>query len=68
MSGKNVVSNGVKCVLEHNSEVSIGEDCRFSDEVLLQCGSRHAVISLDDKKQVNIDKSIISIGNHVWLG
>lgn len=68
MSGNNVVSNGVKCVLEHNSEVSIGEDCMFSDEVLIQCGSQHAVISLDDKRQVNIDKSIISIGNHVWLG
>ena len=68
MSGNNVLSNGVKCVLEFNSEVFIGKDCMFSDEVLLQCGSQHAVISLDDKKQVNIDKSIISIGNHVWLG
>jgi acetyltransferase-like isoleucine patch superfamily enzyme len=68
MSGRNIVSNGVKCVLEHNSEVSIGEDCMFSDEVLIQCGSQHAVISLDDKRQVNIDKSIINIGNHVWLG
>lgn len=68
LAGKNVVSNGVKCVLERNSKVSIGEDCMFSEEVLIQCGSQHSVISLEDKRQINVDRSIVNIGNHVWLG
>lgn len=68
LTGNNVVSNGVKCVLDRNSRVSIGEDCMFSDEVLIQCGSQHSVISLEDKRQINVDKSMVNIGNHVWLG
>ena len=68
LAGKNIVANSVKCVLEHNARVSIGEDCMFSDEVLIQCGSQHSVISLDDRRQINVDKSLINVGNHVWLG
>ena len=68
LSGNNIVANGVKCVLEHNSQVFIGQDCMFSDEVLIQCGSQHSVISLEDKRQINVDKSIVNIGSHVWLG
>ena len=66
--GDNVVSNGVKCVLEHGSDVSIGKDCMFSDEVLMQCGSQHSIISLEEGRQINTGKSIIKIGDHVWLG
>lgn len=68
LSGNNILANGVKCVLEPNSQVNIGQDCMFSDEVLIQCGSQHSVISLDDKRQINVDKSIVNIGDHVWLG
>lgn len=68
LAGKNIVANSVKCVLEHNSRLFIGEDCMFSDEVLMQCGSQHSVISLDEKRQINVDKSLINVGNHVWLG
>lgn len=66
--GDNIVSNGVTCVLEHGSAVSIGKDCMFSDDVLIQCGSQHSIISLEEKRQINTDKSIVKIGDHVWLG
>lgn len=68
LSGNNIAASEVKCVLEHNSQVSIAKDCLLSDEVLIQCGSQHSVISLEDKQQINVDKSIINIGSHVWLG
>ena len=68
LAGMNAVANGVRCVLEEDSEVVIGKDCMFSDEVLLQCGSQHAVISLDDMCQLNEGSSSIHIEDHVWLG
>ena len=68
LSGKNIRCNGAKCIMERNAEISIGADCMFSDEVLIQCGSQHSIISLEDKRQINTDKSIINIGDHVWLG
>lgn len=67
LNGNNYVSNGVKCVLEPNSLVQIGKECMFSDEVLIQCGSQHSLICLDEKRQINIEKSSINIGDHVWL-
>ena len=68
MLGNNIVSNGVKCVLEQGSEVIIDKDCMFSDEVLIQCGSQHSVISLEENRQINIEDSVIRVGDHVWLG
>ena len=68
LRGNNIFSGGVKCILEHGSEVNIGEDCMFSDDVLIQCGSQHALICLEEKRQINTERSLINIQDHVWLG
>ncbi len=68
LRGNNIYSNGVKCILEHDSMVILGEDCMFSDDVLIQCGSQHALICLEEKRQINTERSLINIHDHVWLG
>lgn len=63
---KNTTSNGTRIILI-NSDVNIGEDCMFSDNVLLQSTDQHGLIDLNKKKFVNNYKKTINIKNHVWL-
>lgn len=68
IEGHNITAGGVRCILDRNSEVWIGRDCMFSEDVLIQCGSQHALICLDSKRQLNVHSSKIIIEDHCWLG
>ena len=53
-------------LFEHNSSVTIGNDCMISWNVLIWCTDMHAVTALDGCP-TNQGKSVI-IGNNVWIG
>jgi acetyltransferase-like isoleucine patch superfamily enzyme len=54
-------------VTEVDSTISIGNDCMFSDGIVLRTGDSHAIIDITKNIKINSAKDII-IGNHVWLG
>mgnify|MGYP001492963909 CR=1 FL=1 len=53
---------------EPEGEINIEDYCMFSDGITIQCGSEHGIISLEDKKILNSERSIIKIGKHFWCG
>ena len=65
MAGSNHQAN-IKCVIQPGGKVSIGKNCMFSDDILIQCGDQHAVISASDKCQINADDPVINIKDRVW--
>ena len=64
--GKNTTSNGVHIICIE-SNVEIGEDCMFSDGILLQSTDQHGVVDIKKKEIINMHKRFIQIQNHVWL-
>lgn len=52
---------------EAGSQVSIGDDCMFSEEILIYPTDVHAIFDAETGKPLNLAKPII-IGNHVWCG
>jgi len=54
-------------VTENASTISIGDDCMFSDGIVLRTGDSHAIIDEDKNIKINDAQDII-IGNHVWIG
>lgn len=47
-------------------EISIGNDCMFSNDIEIRNGDSHAICLNDDGRRIN-DASKVFIGNHVWL-
>ncbi|OOH85099.1 acetyltransferase [Pasteurellaceae bacterium 15-036681] len=52
---------------EPKSEVIIGDDCMFSEEILVYPTDVHAIYDNNTKEVLNKSEPII-IGNHVWCG
>lgn len=52
---------------EPKSEIHIGNDCMFSEEILFYPTDAHTIYDNDTKEILNKTKPII-IGNHVWCG
>ena len=66
--GKGCTSNGLEIILyEHNSSVTIGEDCMFSWRIRIFNTDAHSILDETTGKVLNIGKEI-NIGNHVWVG
>lgn len=66
--GKGSTSNDMEIILlEHNSEVIIGEDCMFSWRIRIDNTDHHALLDKNSGKVINIGKKV-NIGNHVWIG
>lgn len=65
--GKKTTSNAVKIVCD-NSDFICGEDCMFSDGVLIQCSDQHAIVDLESNRITNSSRTSIGLGDHVWLG
>jgi len=65
--GEKTTSNNAKIVCD-NSTFECGSDCMFSDGVIFQTADQHAIIDLRSKKIINLNRSRVKIGSHVWVG
>lgn len=54
-------------ITEPGSQISIGEDCMFSNDIELRTGDSHSIIDYNTKKRINFAKNIL-IDDHVWVG
>jgi len=63
------IFNGVDIIMcdEKKQQVTIGNDCLFSNCILLRPSDGHAIISTEDETVLNRPENI-TIGNHVWFG
>lgn len=65
--GKNFACAGVHFILKGGTSISIGHDCMFSHDIIIQTSDMHAVIDIHSGSAINPSRSI-SIGDHVWCG
>jgi len=63
--GTTITSARVVC---DNSEIHIGKDGLWSDEILVQSNDQHGIIDLETLKPINAGMRKIHIGDHVWIG
>ncbi len=63
------LSTNSQCLLEFadKTDIYIGRDCMFADDVEIRTGDGHKIKSTKNGKCVNHNKNVY-IGNHVWLG
>ncbi len=54
------------CAQEDNSTIFVGEDCMFSNNIIVRTSDSHVIIDLNSNKRINCPKSVF-IGNHVWV-
>lgn len=55
-------------LVSDNSDIHIGNDCMFSDDILIQSADQHGLIDLDSMEFSNAHRRKIVIGDHVWVG
>ena len=67
--GDNCSFRGIEFVFYNEPELSvqIGDDCMFSDEILISPSDWHTLLDLESKKILNFPHDI-KIGNHCWIG
>lgn len=65
--GAKTTSNGTR-IYADNSEIRIGEDCMFSDAILIQGSDQHAIVDIPTRHIINRHRRVIAIERHVWLG
>ncbi len=65
--GPRTTANQVVIVC-NNSAFVCGEDCMFSDGILIQSADQHGIVDIAAGKIVNDTFRTIRLGNHVWLG
>lgn len=51
---------------EDNSEIVIGENCMFSEDIIIRTSDSHSILDNETGKRINTAKSVY-IGNHVWI-
>lgn len=59
--------NQARIVCDH-SDVTVGRDGLWSDEILIQSNDQHGIIDLNDGTLLNGHRRRIHIGEHVWIG
>lgn len=62
--GDKTTANNVK-IISINSDILIGEDCMFSDGILLQGFDQHGIVDLGTGEIINNTRGFIKIENHV---
>jgi len=50
------------------SDILIGEDCLFSDEILVQSNDQHPLVDLDTQQVLNAHRRTVRLDAHVWVG
>lgn len=51
---------------EDGSKIEIGEDCMFSNHIIIRTSDSHPIFDLKSGERINKPKNI-RIGNHVWV-
>lgn len=51
-----------------NSEISVGRNGLWSDEIIVQSNDQHGIIDLETLKPINAGRRKIFIDDHVWVG
>ena len=64
--GDRTTCNSANLILS-SSRISIGNDCMFSHDIVLQSCDQHGIIDLCSMEIVNTKRNI-SVEDHVWLG
>lgn len=64
--GENCHAVGIEAVLCGNT-VKIGSNCMFSKEIIIQ-EDTHSVLDYETHKILNREKTVLTIGNHCWIG
>lgn len=49
------------------SRVRIGQDCMFSDEIVIMSGDGHGIYPLEGTERLNPAREVV-IGDHCWIG
>lgn len=65
--GEYTTSNGTKIICD-NSSFICGDDCMFSDDILVQTADQHGIVDLNKGQIVNNEVNTVRLGDHVWLG
>ncbi len=65
--GDLVTINNARLVSD-NSDITVGRDCMFSDEILIQSSDQHGLVDLETDEIFNSHRRRIEIGEHVWVG
>ncbi len=51
---------------ENSVSITVGEDCMFSNHVIVRTSDSHPIYNIDTMERINPAKSV-KIGNHVWV-
>ena len=65
--GALTTSNSTR-IMCSNSTFECGDDCMFSESVVIQTSDQHAIVDLKSGKIINLHPKIVKLGSHVWLG
>ncbi|WP_305067749.1 acyltransferase [Lysobacter sp. KIS68-7] len=65
--GAHTSGNGARIVCD-DSDFECGEDCMFSDDVLVQTADQHGIVDVETGRIVNEGRKRTVLGRHVWLG
>lgn len=65
--GDKTTINGARFVAV-NSNIVIGKDGLWSDEILVQGFDQHGIIDVEDQSFLNLDRKDVVIDSHVWIG
>ena len=64
--GKNTkIINAFFSSADKGTTIEVGEDCLFSDDIIVRSSDSHSIVNLDSVRINNGDNVII--GNHVWI-
>lgn len=65
--GKKTTINSAK-IISDNSDIIIGEDNLWSDEIILQSSDQHGLYDMKTKQMFRCDRTNFRTSDHVWIG
>lgn len=65
--GQDTTSNGVRIIC-NNSLFTCGQDCMFSDDVIVQSSDQHGLVDLATGDILNNGFRHLALEDHVWIG
>ena len=54
------------CAQEYGSKIEVGEDCGFSNRIIVRTSDSHEIIDIHTGERINPAKPVL-IGSHVWI-